>query len=256
MNPTGYPSNEDDTLVDHGFAGCPDRDPQPDPSPSAYTNGVVTPHAAFLALRYAPEAAMADLQKLAHDFSGLYTPWGFRDSVNVDTGVVSCSYLSLDQGIIMAAIGNALGHDFLRDAFSDREWSARCVRSSASSGSAPASTRRSTSSATPARTEPGSPARFRRAPVIRRLAVESRVRRLLSRRRDFVGELGEPLAFDVADRNELLPDAAHVVDQPPALAPDRLGAACQIAAARLGRLEQLLGLGSHRCAQILGVALG
>jgi hypothetical protein len=77
MNPTGYPSNEDNALVDHGFAGCPGRDPQPDPPPSAYTNGVVTPHAAFLALRYAPEAAMADLQKLAHDFSGLYTKWGF-----------------------------------------------------------------------------------------------------------------------------------------------------------------------------------
>ena len=61
MNPTGYPSNEDNTFVDQGFAGCPGRDPQPDPPPSAYTNGVVTPHAAFLALRYAPEAAMVDL---------------------------------------------------------------------------------------------------------------------------------------------------------------------------------------------------
>jgi hypothetical protein len=121
MNPTGYPSNEGNTLVDHGFAGCPGRNPQPDPPPSAYTNGVVTPHAAFLALRYAPEAAMADLRKLAHDFSGLYTKWGFRDSVNVQSGVVSSSYLSLDQGIIMAAIGNALGDDFLRNAFSDRD---------------------------------------------------------------------------------------------------------------------------------------
>jgi hypothetical protein len=117
MNPTGYPSNEDNTLVDHGFAGCPGRDPQPDPPPSAYTNGVVTPHAAFLALRYAPEAAMTDITKLAHDFPGLYTKWGFRDSVNVDSGVVSSSYLSLDQGMIMAAIGNALGGDFLRKAF-------------------------------------------------------------------------------------------------------------------------------------------
>lgn len=117
MNPTGYPSNEDNTLVDHGFAGCPGRDPQPDPPPSAYTNGVVTPHAAFLALRYAPEAAMTDITKLAHDFPGLYTKWGFRDSVNVDSGVVSSSYLSLDQGMIMAAIGNALGGDFLREAF-------------------------------------------------------------------------------------------------------------------------------------------
>jgi hypothetical protein len=117
MNPTGYSSNEDNTLVDHGFAGCPGRDPQPDPPPSAYTNGVVTAHAAFLALRYAPEAAMTDIEKLAHDFPGLYTQWGFRDSVNVQSGVVSNSYLSLDQGIIMAAIGNALGGDFLRKAF-------------------------------------------------------------------------------------------------------------------------------------------
>ena len=42
MNPDGYPSNEDNTLVDHGFAGCPGRDPKPDPPPSASTNGVVT----------------------------------------------------------------------------------------------------------------------------------------------------------------------------------------------------------------------
>ena len=117
MNPGGYPSNEDNTLVDRGFAGCPGRDPQPDPPPSAYTNGVVTPHAAFLALRYAPEAALADIDRLARDFPGLYTKWGFRDSVNVDSGVVSSSYLSLDQGMIMAAIGNALAGDVLRKAF-------------------------------------------------------------------------------------------------------------------------------------------
>jgi Putative glucoamylase/RTX calcium-binding nonapeptide repeat (4 copies)/Protein of unknown function (DUF3131) len=116
MNPDGYPSNEDRTLVDHGFEGCPGRDPVPDPPPSAYTNGVVTPHAAFLALRWAPAETLADLAKLARDFA-VYTPWGFRDSVNVDTGTVSDSYLSLDQGIIMAAIGNALGGDFLRQLF-------------------------------------------------------------------------------------------------------------------------------------------
>ena len=39
----------------------------------------------------------------------MYGKWGFRDSVNVDTGVVSASYLSLDQGMVMAALGNALG---------------------------------------------------------------------------------------------------------------------------------------------------
>ena len=117
MDPNGNPSNEDRTLVDAGFAGCDGRPAQPAPPQSAYTNGVVTPHAAFLALRYAPGAALANIARLAHDFPGLYGERGFRDSVNVDTGAVSDSYLSLDQGMIMAAIGNALAGDMLRRAF-------------------------------------------------------------------------------------------------------------------------------------------
>jgi Putative glucoamylase/Protein of unknown function (DUF3131)/RTX calcium-binding nonapeptide repeat (4 copies) len=115
-DPGGYPSNNDRTLIDHGWPGCPDREPQPDPPPSAYTNGVVTPHAAFLALRYAPGETLANLARLERDFD-VYTQWGFRDSVNVDSEQVSDSHLSLDQGMIMAAIGNALGHDVLRRAF-------------------------------------------------------------------------------------------------------------------------------------------
>jgi hypothetical protein len=117
----GYPSNNDRTLVEHGFAGCPDREPQPDPPPSAYTNGVVTPHAAFLGLRYAPAAALENLANLEDDFPGLYTDLGFLDSVNVDSGVVSDAYLSLDQGMIMAALANALEDDMLREAFATDE---------------------------------------------------------------------------------------------------------------------------------------
>jgi hypothetical protein len=120
-NPDGYPSNEDATLVDHGFPGCPNRPAKPDPPPSAYTNGVVTPHAAFLALRYAPRDALANLRRLERDFPGLYGKWGFRDSVNVDSGHVSDYYLSLDQGMAMAALGNALGGDVLRHAFATRQ---------------------------------------------------------------------------------------------------------------------------------------
>jgi Putative glucoamylase/Protein of unknown function (DUF3131) len=121
MDPNGNPSNEDHTLVDHGWDDptCP-RPAAPDPPPSAYTNGVVTPHAAFLALRYAPRAAERNVRRLARDFPGLYGKWGFRDSVNVQTKRVSGSYLSLDQGMIMGALGNALGHDVLRRAFADR----------------------------------------------------------------------------------------------------------------------------------------
>jgi hypothetical protein len=121
MDPNGMPSNEDNTLIDHGFAGCPNRPAVADPPQSAYTNGVVTPHAAFLALRYAPGETLDNVRKLARDFPGLYTKWGFRDSVNVDSGVVSGAYLSLDQGMIMASLGNALGDDVLRRAFADRE---------------------------------------------------------------------------------------------------------------------------------------
>jgi hypothetical protein len=64
---------------------------------------------------------MANLRRLARDFPGLYGKWGFRDSVNVQTKRVSDAYLSLDQGMIMAALGNALGGDLLRRAFADRE---------------------------------------------------------------------------------------------------------------------------------------
>jgi hypothetical protein len=123
MDPNGYPSNLDGTLVDHGFdnPGCP-RPATPDPPQSAYTNGIVTPHATFLALRWRPREALAALATLERDF-GAYTKWGFVDAVNVDpdTGGLSDAYLSLDQGMIMAALGNALDHDVLRDAFATRD---------------------------------------------------------------------------------------------------------------------------------------
>jgi hypothetical protein len=116
-NPEGYPSNNDNTLVDNGFAGCPNRPAKPAPAPASYTNGVVTPHASFLGLRWEPRAVLGNLARLRRDFA-IYSHWGFRDAVNVGTGRVSPAYLSLDQGMIMAAIGNALTQDGLRRAFS------------------------------------------------------------------------------------------------------------------------------------------
>src|SRR5918999_1494160 len=86
------------------------------------TYGVDTPHAAFLGLLYRPQEALANIRRMERDSPGLYTPLGFRDSVNVDTGTVSTSYLSLDQGMVMAAIGHALERDMLRDAFATSEF--------------------------------------------------------------------------------------------------------------------------------------
>src|SRR4051794_7524536 len=126
MDPNGMPSNEAGTLVDRGFAGCAGREPTPDPPASAYTDGVVTPHAAFLGLRFRRQEAIADLSRIER-IPGAYGRWGFADSVNVGTGFPSPARLSLDQGMIMAALGDALGGDVLRDAFSGGDV-ARTVR--------------------------------------------------------------------------------------------------------------------------------
>ena len=78
--------------------------------------GVVTPHASFLALRFAPGEALANLRALVKAFPILDSQ-GFHDSVNVTTGEVSHCVLSLDQGMILAAIANALADDAMRRAF-------------------------------------------------------------------------------------------------------------------------------------------
>ena len=86
MNPNGEASNNDRTLVDRGFPGCPDRaGRKPDPPPSAYTNGVVTPHAAFLGLRWRPRRG-ARVAARARGPRRLHADCGFYDAVNVQTG--------------------------------------------------------------------------------------------------------------------------------------------------------------------------
>ena len=73
-----------------------------------YGQGVVTPHAAFLALDFDRDATLTNLANLEADFPGLYGPGGFKDTVNVATGQVADRYLSLDQGMVIAAIANEL----------------------------------------------------------------------------------------------------------------------------------------------------
>jgi hypothetical protein len=124
MEPNGYTSDLERTLVDYGFADpsgigyCPDREPQP--LPTQYGQGVVTPHASFLALEFAPDAALENLANLRRDFES-YSWGGFFDAINVSNGDVSEYYLALDQGMIMAAIGNALRNDRLQHYFTHGE---------------------------------------------------------------------------------------------------------------------------------------
>lgn len=79
-----------------------------------YGSGIVTPHAVFLALDFAPDAALQNLAALRRNFPALYGTGGFRDSVNVVTGAVAKRYLALDQGMVLAAIGNRLLGDRLQ----------------------------------------------------------------------------------------------------------------------------------------------
>jgi hypothetical protein len=116
MNTDGYASNNDNTFVDDGFGDCPGREPKPLPTPDEYTNGVVTPHASFLALDFARDAALNNLAKLRDNFD-VYGDNGFYDAVNIATGEVAKYYLALDQGMVMAALGNALRHNHLQHYF-------------------------------------------------------------------------------------------------------------------------------------------
>jgi hypothetical protein len=120
MNPDGYPSDLQYTFVDYGFKDpsgigyCPGRDPKP--LPTSYGDGIVTPHASFLALRFDPQAAFANLDKMQSHFA-VYDWGGFYDAVDVRNGNVARRYLALDQGMIMAALGNALRNDDMRRYF-------------------------------------------------------------------------------------------------------------------------------------------
>jgi hypothetical protein len=108
MEPSGYAADATGRTLFQPSAGGPSF------PPSTYGEGVVTPHAAFLALDFAPEAALANLAALQRDFPDAYGPGGFKDTVNVATGCVADRYLALDQGMVLAAIANALQADRLQ----------------------------------------------------------------------------------------------------------------------------------------------
>ena len=84
----------------------------------AAKEAVMTPHASFLALQFAPQESLKNADLLKERFQA-YGPHGFMDSVDVRSGVVSDAELSLDQGMIMASVANALGNGSMQKAFCD-----------------------------------------------------------------------------------------------------------------------------------------
>jgi hypothetical protein len=116
MNPEGYFSDQEKTNYDVGFGTCRAAT---NPSPT-YGDGVVTPHAAFLAMMHERGPAYANLLRIQQQL-GAYGAGGFFDAVAVRSGTIARRYLSLDQAMVMGAIGNVLEKDVLRRAFSTPE---------------------------------------------------------------------------------------------------------------------------------------
>ncbi|AXH95479.1 glucoamylase family protein [Ornithinimicrobium avium] len=85
--------------------------PKPD-----FGDGVVTPHAAFLAMMHEREQAIATLSAIEADFDS-YGPGGFYDAVATQSGQVAQRHLSLDQAMIMGSLGNVLADGLLQRYF-------------------------------------------------------------------------------------------------------------------------------------------
>ncbi len=78
---------------------------------------MVTPHASFLAMMIERGPATANLIRI-QDKLEAYGAGGFFDAVAVRSGTIARRYLSLDQAMVMGALGNVLCKDVLRKAFS------------------------------------------------------------------------------------------------------------------------------------------
>jgi len=81
-----------------------------------YKPGVITPHATFLALEFAPKECIANIRKMLELYNA-YGECGFYDAINVETGKVAVKYLCLDQAMSFLALDNYLNDGAIRRRF-------------------------------------------------------------------------------------------------------------------------------------------
>ncbi len=86
-----------------------------------YAEGVVTPHAAALALAVAPDDATEALRELAGRYD-VYGPFGFYDAVDPVSGQVAYDQLALDQLMLFLAVANHLTGDEVPALFASDPW--------------------------------------------------------------------------------------------------------------------------------------
>ncbi|HEX7554481.1 MAG TPA: glucoamylase family protein, partial [Geothrix sp.] len=85
------------------------------PNPT-WGDGVVTPHASFLAMAYEPTQAYDNLVKIERELKA-YGEGGFYDAVAVKSAVIAKRYLWLDQSMVLGAIGNVFCDNLIRRDF-------------------------------------------------------------------------------------------------------------------------------------------
>ena len=112
LNPDGYFSDVEKTNFDKGF-GTFRAGTNPNPT---YGDGVVTPHALFLAMHHEARQAYDNLVKLTKEHDA-YGEGGFYDAIAVKSGTVAKRYLSLDQSMVLGSLGNVYGRDAVRRYF-------------------------------------------------------------------------------------------------------------------------------------------
>lgn len=81
-----------------------------------YKAGIVTPHATFLALEFAPKECVANIRKMLELYNA-YGEYGFYDAIDVKTGKVEIKYLCLDQAMSFLALDNYLNDGAIRKRF-------------------------------------------------------------------------------------------------------------------------------------------
>ena len=113
MRPDGYPSDMERTNYYDGSYGPRTDGSSPNPT---WGNGVVTPHAAFLGMQYEPVEAFDNLVKIENELKA-YGEGGFYDAVAVKSGLIAKRYLSLDQAMVLGAIGNVFCDNVIRRHF-------------------------------------------------------------------------------------------------------------------------------------------
>ncbi len=113
MRPDGYPSDMERSNYYNGSYGPRTDGSSPTP---AWGDGVVTPHASFLAMQYEPAEAYANLVKIERELKA-YGAGGFYDAVAVKSGTITKRYLSLDQAMVLGAIGNVFCNNVIRRSF-------------------------------------------------------------------------------------------------------------------------------------------